>query len=83
MSSSQWPFMKEHVSAGGLSSFRTLPGITIAATSRVRQRGGVTQLPSSLLTVFFLSASTNEDGMWERSGVCEFAIQIIIIHVII
>lgn len=53
MSSSQWPFTEEHVSAGGLSLFRRLPGIITAATSTVGQRGGVTQLPSSLLTVFF------------------------------
>lgn len=68
MSSSQCPFMKEHVSAGGLSSFRKLPGIVIAATFTVGQRDGVTQLLSSLLTsiiFFFLSTSTNEDGMWE------------------
>lgn len=84
MSSSQWLFMEERVSAGGLSSFRRLPGIIIAFTSTVGQRDAVTQLPSSLLTVlFFLSASTDEDSMWERSGGCEFTIQTIIIHIII
>lgn len=67
MSRSQCPFMKEHVSAGGLSSFRKLPGIVIAAMFTVAQRDGVTQPLSSLLTsiFFFLSTSTNEDGMWE------------------
>lgn len=60
MSSSQWLFMEEHVSAGELSSFRRLPGIIIAVTSTVGQRDAVTQPPSSLLTVFFfLSASTD------------------------
>lgn len=70
MSSSQWLFMEEHVSAGGLSSFRRLPGIIIAVTSTVGHRDGVTQLPSSLLTLlfFFFLASTDESSMWERSG---------------
>lgn len=41
-----------------------------------------TKLPFNTVFFFFL-ASTDEDNMWERSGVCEFTIQIIIIHIII
>lgn len=81
MSSSQCPFMKELVSAGGLSLFRRLPGTATAAIFAVGQRDGVTQLPSSLLTsvfFFFLLTSTNEDGMWEGRGACEFIIHVII-----
>jgi len=73
MSSSQCPFMKEHDSAGGLSLFRRLPGIVVAAAAfTVGQRDSVTQLPSSCITSFFLSTRTNKDDMWEGRGVCEF-----------
>lgn len=71
--------MKEHVSAGGLSSFRKLPGIVIAATFTVGQRDGVTQLLSSLLTSIFVSFQPVLMRMacGRGRGVCEFIIHVI------
>lgn len=46
-----------------------------------RRCDSATKLPFN--SVFLHSTSTDEDGMWDRSGVCEFTIQVSIIHNII